>query len=365
MTALEKMKRENNIIGFTNNSCYSAIKLFLDELLDSSKNTHDCYKRYYNEFFIFTTGKDISGVTWNDILNIKYNDVLYFREYLKKNKRNSNKTINQKVSALLPLWQRLHEKYNNQIDINAVKVAPLKVKKKRNIGSDALTVEEAFKLLDFAKKQPYKGYVKYVFFKTAIATALRKESLLTATFDDLKQLRDRENGEMYWCFVIYDKTDEEVIPISNELYEEIMELKQPIHRINMKAEDNRIFTVSERQLVDTLKEFCDEYNIKAKITLHSLRKTSADYANELVGGDIKRIQQQTRHKNTRTLIEHYQGTRNSLHNFPGLMMFQKNDDISKLKELTKEELLTLIQQCDDSVARQLLNQLNKNQIKEA
>lgn len=364
MTALEVMKKENNVIGFTSDSCYNAIRLYLNELLDSSKNTHDAYKRYYNEFFIFATGKDISGITWDDILKIKYNDIIHFRDYLKQSKKNGNKTINQKVSALLPLWQKLHDKYNSQIDVNVVRVAPLKIRKKKNIGSDALTIEEANKLLDFAKKQSYKGYVKYVFYKTGIATALRKESLLTATFDDLKQLRDRENGQMYWCLIQYDKTDEEVKPISDELYAEIMELQDPFHRINMKTEDNRIFPISERQLVDTLKEFCSEYDIQAKITLHSLRKTSADYADNLVGGSIKGIQQQTGHKNTRVLIENYQGTRNSLHSFPGLKMFQKNDDTSKLEQLSKEELIELINQCDGSVARQLLNQLNRNQIKE-
>lgn len=365
MTALEAMKRENNIIGFTSDSCYSAIRLYLNELLDSSKNTHDAYKRYYNEFFIFATGKDISGITWDDILKIKYNDIIHFRDYLKQSKKNGNKTINQKVSALLPLWQRLHDKYNTQINVSVVKVTPLKVRKKKNIGSDALTIEEANSLLGFAQEQSYKGYVKYVFYKTAITTALRKESLLTATFDDLKQLRDRENGQMYWCIIQYDKTDEEVKPISDELYEEIMELKSPFHRVNMKTEDNRIFPISERQLVDTLNEFCSEYDIQAKITLHSLRKTSADYADVLVGGSIKGIQQQTGHKNTRVLIENYQGTRNSLHSFPGLKMFQKNDDIGKLEQLSKEELIKLINQCDGSVARQLLNQLNRNQIKEA
>lgn len=364
MTALEAMKRENNIIGFRDDSCYSAIRLYLDDLLDQSKNTHDAYKRYYNEFFVFATGKDISGIAWDDVLSIKYGDVIHFRDYLKKNKKNSNKTINQKVSTLLPLWKELYN-YNNDIDVNVVIVEPLKVKEKHNIGSDALTIEEAHMLLDFAKEQAYKGYVKYAFFKTAIATALRKESLLTATFDDLKQKKDRGTGKEYWCLIVYDKTREEVKPITDELYAEIMELQNPVHRINMKAEDNRIFAISETQLVDTLKEFCSEYDIRAKITLHSLRKTSADYADILVGGSIKGIQQQTGHKNTRVLIENYQGTRNSLHSFPGLRMFQEKDDISQLEQLSKDKLVELIKQCDGSVAKQLLNQLHMNQIKEA
>lgn len=357
MTALEMMKQNNNLIGFKNDNCYSAIKLFLEKLMDDSKNTHDAYKRYYNEFFVFAIGKDISGITWDDVLEIQYSDILHFRNYLKKTKKNSNKTINQKISSLVPLWREF-KRNNNNINIDVVFVEPLKVREEFDIGSKALRVNEANILLDFAKEQSYKGYVKYVFYKTAISTALRKETLLNATFDDIKQLRDGDTGKMYWCLIRYDKTQQEVKPITDELYEEIMELKSPIHRINMKFEDDRIFPISERQLIDTLNEFCKEYDIRHKITLHSLRKTSADYANDIVKGSIKGIQQQTGHKNTKVLIDHYQGTRATLHNFPGLRMFQGEADVGRLKQLSKEELIRLIKQCDYFVAKELLDKLD-------
>ena len=361
MTALQIMKNDmvekNNVIGFTSSGCDSAIQLFLSRLMDDSKNTHDAYRRYYNEFFVFATGKDIASVTWSNVVGIEYNDVLHFRDYLKKSKKNSNNSINQKVSSLTPLWKELH-KHNNQIDTNVVDVEPLKVRRQINSGSQALTIDEANLLLDFAKEQSYKGYVKYAFYKTAIATALRKEALLDATFNDLQQLRDRETGGMYWCLVRYDKTQEEVKPITDELYEELMELKSPMHRVNMKAEDDRIFPISERQLVDTLKEFCSEYDIQAKITIHSLRKTSADYANDIVRGSIKGIQQQTGHKNTKVLIDHYQGTRATLNSFPGLRMFQDEADVGRLEQLSRDDLMNLIRKCDYFVAKELLEKLD-------
>lgn len=357
MTALEAMKRDNNVIGFTSDSCYGAIRLYLNRVKDDSDNTHGAYARYYNAFFGFTLGKDISSVTWDDILKIEYSDVGYFRNYLKETMKNSNNTINQKISSLLPLWKEL-KKHNDSIDIGTVLLEPLKIRQSHNTGSKALRLNEADMLLDFAKEQSYKGYVKYMFFKTAIVTALRKETLLNATFDDLQQIQDEETGDMYWCLVRFDKTQEEIKPITNEMYDEIMELKSPMHRINMKTDDNRIFPISQQQLVSTLNEFCGEYDIKAKITLHSLRKTSADYANELVGGSIKGIQQQTGHKNTRVLIDHYQGTRATLHNFPGLRMFREEFDIGRLEQLSQEELIDLIKQCDDFVAKQLLDKLD-------
>lgn len=362
MTALELMKNDmvqsNNVIGFTSDSCDSAIRLFLGKLMDDSKNTHDAYRRYYNEFFVFATGKDIANVDWDDVLGVEYSDIWHFRDYLKKTKKNSNNSINQKVSSLIPLWKEL-QKHNNEVDVRVVDVEPLKVRKKLDSGSQALTIDEANLLLDFAKEQSYKGYVKYAFYKTAVATALRKEALLDATFDDLKQLRDRETGKMYWCLVRYDKTQEEVKPITDELYEELMELKSPMHRVNMKVEDGRIFPISERQLADTLKEFCSEYDITAKITIHSLRKTSADYANDIVRGSIKGIQQQTGHKNTNVLIDHYQGTRATLHNFPGLRMFQGEADAGRFEQLSKDELIELIGQCDGFVVRELLGKLDE------
>lgn len=360
MTALEAMKRENNIIGFRDNSCYGAIRAYLNNKKKGSKNTYDACKRYFNEFFQFVYGRNLSDITWEDILNIKYNDVIYFREYLQKNKDNSDKTINQKVSTLLPLFKEL-KKHNNKIDPSIVDVPAIPVEEVEEvIGSDALTPEEAYGLLEFAKQQSYKGFVQYVFYKTAISTSLRKESLLTATVDNLKQIKDRQTNEMYWCVVVTDKGKRQMIkPITDELYEEIMELQSPLYRANLKSDNGRLFPISQQKLVETLKLFCSEYGINRDITLHSLRKTSADYANELVGGDIKKIQQQTGHKNPKVLINTYQGTRATLHSFPGLNMFQENDNMEKLEELTKEELIDLIKQCDYSVARQLLGKLNK------
>jgi integrase len=234
---------------------------------------------------------------------------------------------------------------------------PLKV---RDIeGSEALTEQEAEMLLDFAKKQDFKPMVQYMFFKIAILTALRKDSLLKLQWNNIRRRTDRETGKEFYCISVYDKTDRRIIPLRDDVYEELQILKDPAYMTGMKIEDNRVFKISEDKLVETLKKFCEEYGIQRKITLHSLRKTSADIAYSIVDGDIKRIQEQTGHKSVQVLVNRYQGTRSSLSNYPGLMMFDDSLDMGMLEQYSKEEIVKAIGKCGKGVLREILSKLGE------
>lgn len=353
MTALQKMKQENNVVNIDSKSFQYALRLFLSDL--RSENTYKTYLSCYRDFFNFATGKELDEIEWNDVLAIQYDDMLMYKQYLKKKRKFTNNTINQKIRALKSLWIGL-KRINNDIDINVVSIKPYK--NTTINGSDGLTEQEAIQLLEYAKSRPWKGYVQYMFFKIAIVTALRKSSLLNLKWKDIKQLKDKQSNELYWCIVVHDKTGTKPRPIRDDVYRELLELKDLRYTDGMRINDDRVFKISEDKLVETLRDFCKEYGINRKITLHSLRKTSADLANSLCDHDIKKIQHQTGHKNAQILVETYQGTNYSFKDYPGLMMFQDNIDVNRLYDYSKEQLIEIIKKCSDSTIREILSKLN-------
>lgn len=362
MTALETMRYNNNVVGYTNNSFGESFQQYMRDVKKNSIYTYRTYLGCYKEFFLFVLGKDITeniaGITWNDVVNITYNDVLNYRYYLVgiKKPANSNQTANQKIVSLNALWGEL-KKHNEQINTNVTALKPLKAPEAN--GSEALTESEAWNLLGFASKRDYKPFMQKMFFKIAIITALRKTALFELTWDQIKKHKDRETGMEYWCIDVVDKNQHVIKPLRDDIYEELLELKDKKYNAGMKREDNRVFKISEDKIVGTLKAFCKEYNVSRRITLHSLRKTSSDIANIIAKGNIKRIQQQTGHKNAEILVKTYQGTRDSLSTFPGLSMFSNDVDIKKLQQYSKDEIISAINKCDKSILRSILNNLEK------
>lgn len=358
MTALQRMKNENNVVGFKTGTFAEAFRLYMEDVKENSMNTYKNYMAYFKDFFMFAFGKDIDQITWDDAVRLEYADIKLYRTYLSKTKKNSNNTVNQKMLALKALWNEL-KLYDERIKPEIMDLEPLKVKEIE--GSEALTEKEVELLLEFAKQQEYKPMMQYMFFKIAVLTALRKDALLNLQWSNVRRKTDRETGKEFYCINVYDKTERRVIPLRDDVYEELKTLKDPIYSIGMRVNDDRIFKISEEKLVETLKKFCEQYGIQRKITLHSLRKTSADLAYLIVDGDIKKVQVQTGHKSVQVLVNRYQGTRNSLSSYPGLMMLDDSLDINKLEKYSKEEIIKAIEKCGKGVLREILCKLEDAQ----
>lgn len=356
MTALQRMKTENNVVGFKTGSFAEAFRLYMEDVKDNSMNTYKNYMAYFKDFFMFAFGKEIDQVTWDDVVKLEYSDIKLYRNYLLKTKKNSNNTANQKIQALRALWKEL-KLYDDRIKVEIMDLEPLKVRDVE--GSEALTEQEAELLLEFAKQQDFKPMVQYMFFKIAILTALRKDSLLKLKWSNIRRKTDRETGKEFYCINVYDKTNKRIIPLRDDVYEELKMLKDPAYLTGMKIDDDRVFKISEEKLVETLKKFCEKYGIQRKITLHSLRKTSADIAYQIADGDIKRVQEQTGHKSVQVLVDRYQGTRNSLSSYPGLMMFDDSLDVKELEKYSKEEIIEAIEKCGKGVLREILSKLGE------
>ena len=327
-------------------SLSNTIDMILNELAESSKNTAKNYRSNYREFFIMIIDKEMEFVTWKDLFSITYEDILKYRKDLRK--RNINKTINAKVSSLRTLYHELH-KIDRRVDVVVVdaKKLPENETKSRSWGS--LTEEEVDGLLEHCKLLPNreKPYIKKMFFKTAYVTAIRQGALLKLKWRDLVQVdTGLDNGnQKVWVIRAKDKGKITETPISDELYEELIQLKNVRHHDGFRdMRTDRIFYVTEKTLSRTLGNYCKEVGISEdrNIVLHSLKKASIDKVYSETR-DINKTARHGHHANIEMVYQHYQGMNDSILEKPSYTMFNDTEeDLSVLEELSKEELIEVI-----------------------
>lgn len=357
MSALARMREENNVVGLKS-SFYSAFNNYMITMEGNSKATYKNYMSHFKQFFEFVwdDGKDskrnisISDITWDMVLDIVFEDIQMYQQYLVRDKKNKSGTVNQKVSELRGLWEYLYN-YNQNIKVEIFNVLPLKVTSKGK-GASALSEDEMLLLIEFAGSRGFKPEIQKAFFRFSAITGLRKSAMLGVTWDKVKRVSDFKSNEMYWVVEdVWDKSVERTIPIEDRMYEELCEIRDD------SGSDNRLFCICEDILDRTMKEFKVEYGLDKKISFHSLRKTSADLAYNMCGGDLRRVMQQTAHKDPKIILERYAGTNSSLGDHPGLMMFQELDVEGKLSGLGKDELIEIIMECSKSTQREILGKV--------
>ncbi len=350
----ERQYQETNVIELS-----VKFKVAYDNYMNTMKNnslaTYKNYRSHFNMFFDFNLSKnpDTDVITWDDILSIKFVDVEGYQNYLCDVKNNSPQVINQKISEIRALWEYLVN-HNEDVNPNIFNVLPRKVMSKPK-GAHALSEDEMVSLIQFAGNRKFKPEVQMVFFRFAAITGFRKEALLSLTWDKIKRIRDFKSKQVFWVVQdIYDKTGERTVPIGDKLYDELVGVRE-----DTGGKDGRLFCVGEDTLNDTLKAFKKEFELEKRISFHSLRKTSSDMAYLIAGGDLRRVMQQTGHKNPNTVLGTYTGTDLNLSDHPGLMMFQDLDVKGALEGLGRDELIEIVLKCSKSTQREIVEMVGK------
>lgn len=345
------METANKITLFNNNSVLNAINDFLDDKSDDAKNTSKNYRGHITEFFRVVCNKEVESLLWDDVLNIQYQDVKMYQRYLKDNKGHKASTINSKVSAIKALFKQSLVNYNNDINLNVVNVKKLK-EEKNSWGT--LSKEEVDKLISYAERRSHKARVQALFFETSFITAIRYKALLCITRDNLKRVKDHSSGKYVYTINVQDKRDSNVVKsIPNRIYDELMEI-----------EDNgRIFNIDADTLRRTLKKFCQFHDIEddRKIVLHSIKSASGGYVLD-VTGSIEKAAKHLGHKDINTSYGHYIGKNNNLTDQASYKLFDRSYKIRDLEELSKEELLGLIDKAGETFIARLV-ELKESNIK--
>jgi len=359
MTQLEEMKVSRAmVIGFKNNSVYSYINMFLDK--QESDCTKSSYKGYIKEFFEYTTGKDLSILTWDDLKKLSSDDVELFVTYLstKESKKigkvkNSNGTINSKIGGLRSLFKYLRTK-NNEIDPNIFYMKSLKDNPE---SYSPFSNQERKDLYSFSETYTYrgKGLIASLYFQACYVTGIRKSAVLDMLWKDIKREEDIETGKMVWIIRVVDKGEKkDPTAISDQFYEKLLQLK--------KDDDNkkRIFDVSDTYLYGILDKFCEQYNIdreERKIGIHSLKKSSCNMAWK-ISKDVKKTQKQGHHSDPSLTIKTYaEGDKSYTSQLSYIM--DEDVDLSLLDNYSKEDLLAAIKKCDIGVFINILDKIGK------
>lgn len=345
---------ENRVIDFPqSNLMKDDINLILDNFKLYSENTYKNYLSTINEFFEITFNKAYNFVSWGEFLTLGHKDIILYRNEL-VNLGNANTTINTKVSSVSSFFKEL-SKFNSEVDY---KIADLRKLIEEDNAYGTLSETEVHGLVDYSSKQSRKPINRSMFFWLSYVTAMRKNAILTLEWSDLSPIII-DNTTKGWLITKQDKGKINKTPITNELYNELLELKKEGN------DSDRLFSINEKTLYKTLYDFCKDNNIdksQRKITLHSLKKASADKVYSETG-DIVATSRHCNHSDIKTTAEYYLGRGEELLNSPSFNLFDLGEDLhskrNQIEQHSQIELVNAIMGCDNSIINKILNILEK------
>lgn len=318
------------------------IELFLKNKSRGSLETEKSYRNHINEFLTFVNLGESTYIEVEELEKIKYKNVLQYVGYL-ENKGNVASTIDSKLAALKSLWRHFSKDYNFNPAIWEVTLD-----KSAQNHHPEFTSEEFKLFLDFCLEQQCKGLEKKLYFETLYITGLRKSAVSNMEWDNIQKIEDI-NGEMVWTIQIRDKGNKhDIVPISDDFHYRLSILSE-----RNDSGSNKVFQINDKTLYKTIAQFKEKYKIDKKLTIHSVKSTSVTDAWTRSGGDLKRTQEQAHHNDPTLTLKKY--VRNSK-DLKSKLSYGMDKEINtrKLEDLSKEELLNLIDRSSDKIKKELL-----------
>ena len=329
------------LLTIKNENMAHEIEAFFTDRSRGSENTSKAYRNHVYEFFSFFN-IDSGYVELETLTTIRHMDVLSYVSFL-EDKGNKSSTIESKLAAMISLWKFLAKDYGTNFNPYIWNVT---LTKEEENPHPEFTQEEFDLFLDFASKQQCKSTEKYLYFKTLFITGIRQKALLDMRKENIKQVKDI-TGDMVWTIKVKDKGSKyDVTPISDEFYKELSVL------LVDKAPTSKVFDINIKSLYKCIKQFKEEYGIEKDLVIHSIKSTSVTEAFNRTG-DIKIAQEQGHHSDPSLTMKKYIRSNRSLKSKMSYKMDSKVDTKS-LEDLTKEQLLSIINKCSDETKTEIL-----------
>jgi integrase len=330
---------EPNVVQLNNQSVYNRIMAYINDL--SSENTRKSYLKNYKEFFMFTRNKHLHDLTEDDLV-FNRGEIQNYRTYLRRHKHYKGTTVNQRINSLRALFAELSLDYNF-INPMIFKLKPLDTSDSETIGFFE-SRDEAMLFVQKAKELS-NGEMKSIIFDLAIHTSGRLNALTKIKPKDIVQQDDD-----IWLVKIIDKGRKvRKRPITKRLANRIFDYIQK----NRIKKDDYIFQISTRQIQKDIDKLCEMLNIdpERNISFHSFRKVASMY--EIVENkDPKAAQLALGHSDPSTTLKWYAENNADYSQEAGITMEQEVD-VSRLEQLTKEQLLMIIGQSSRSTKKEL------------
>lgn len=344
---------KNNVTMLNQGTVFKDIRSFLGRDKKRSENTAVEHERDIRQFFMIVKGKEIENLEPSD-LYIRLADVLDYQSFLATEYRDGNGngykniTVNRKVSSVRSLYRFLKA---NEYDVN-----PDIFREVEELPDDSekigfLSPDEARILAELALTEKHDAAEKRVLIMCAVATSMRKDSLLNIRYIDIMPSLDDPNKYIIQSSNLFDKGKQVKKEIHKILFDMIMELK------GGRADTDKVFTVSNSAIDRMMKNLIRKANLdpRRNISFHSLRKSGTQLAFELSGGDMFAVTAQGGWSSPTVAYKHYLKPQS---NISGMGFFE-TIEAEVFDELTYEELLALVKGVGNGLGLQLRREAKK------
>lgn len=259
--------------------------------LDATQDTKETYLKGARKF-----------ITWcedNGILEVKHEDLIAYKNYLRANYEASS--ISMYITSLKKLYKYLETKgiKNLASDLKGAKSS-------RNFKKDPLTIDQTKDLLKSVDRSTTEGLRNYALIKLLVATGLRTIEIERANIEDIRTLGSA--NVLYIQGKGKDAKDEYVILTYSTLkalqdYLKTRKDAKPSDPLFISLSDRsngaRLKTRSIRDIIK--KAYLNIGIVSDKITTHSLRHTAITLS--LIGGaSLQEAQNLARHSNINTTL---------------------------------------------------------------
>jgi integrase len=343
---------KNNVVMLHNDSVLAHISKFLDRLSVDSASTSVEYKRDIQKFFKLMLGKELNELEVRD-LDIKKIDIEGYQTFLLDYGYKAS-SINRMIASVKSLYNSFEEngfKYKDDNGDNIyIKSAPLNVDKLRTNDSDSYGMIEHEEMKDMIRRAKYmpNGVEKSLFLEFASVTSFRLEAITNLDWNDF-----RKESDTWVVKTLDDKGKVHEKSIRTDLYERMLETKK----------DDKVFHMTSRTIERVIETLVKDMNIdpERNIKFHSIKKYGIMEVWMATGGDIIKTAEQGNHSSFETTKKYYMMFKKNYASMPSLLIGQEVD-INPIKEMSKDELIALIESCDRELQFSLLNKIKKTGI---
>lgn len=335
------MNMQNNVIQLNtvdDKNVWGNIKTFLDRIGQNSENTKKTYERAIRNFFKTMRNKNIEDLTEKDLIFSKQQIERYqvsLREQFKST------TVNNRISALKKCYSKLEE-YGFSVKESWFNLDRYSEHDKESY--DSMTHDEIVKAIDILSKTR-KGFEKGLMVRVAYATAFRRAAISNLEWTDII------NRDGQWFLKALDKGNKwDYKKISDDLYSELMKQKDLVG-------GDKIFKLANKTINGMMNHIRDNIDFGDRvITFHSFKKSSINEVALLTNNDLKAMQRQGNHSSITTTLNDYMDDKS----LDDLVIVDINYEIPihKLNNLSKDELIDIINRTDRNTQINLLRTAN-------
>lgn len=339
------MRAEEKVIQL-NKYLFEDIEAFFNELEVGSKGTRKMYEKDIRQFFRVYRDKELEHLTEGD-LEIKKKDMIAYRKYLQDNFELANNTINNKITAVKQLYYYLSDEYD--VNMKAFNFKALKTHT-NPYGKISQADAEKFAQTAFVIERE-KPYAKMMLILLAIRLSFRLNELLNLRWRDFKVLDN--------CVEVTTNVakgqEKYSNPISFELYDQLLELKE-LNKKNNWKDPEIVFQISENAVNDMMKRVREHLKIpkEKNIVFHSFRGIAINLLVQENNGNLMEAAIHANHKNPATTFKHYVDKERDYTNSIGVRMDQEFS-LDFIDNLTLEDFREFFKKSELRTQKELKN----------